>query len=194
MKLASDEESLAESKVLILYLLNTANKPLTNDVLYKLSLASSNMNYFYFEQFLLDLIDAKYIISFQKEDQTLYQITENGINTLNLTLDILPGIIKLNADTNFKNILDSEEEAQSVVAEFTPTSEDHYTIVCKIVENNETVFGFKTFAGSRDQAKTIVDNWKNHADIIYPKLLEIITNSKDSDIQINNNHKKNNKK
>lgn len=175
MKITSDDESLAENKVLILYVLNTANKALTNDVLYKLVLSATDMNYFYFQQFILDLIIVKYIFSFQKEDQTLYQITDSGKRTLDLTLDLLPGIIKLKADTNLKSILDSSEEESSIVAEFTPLSENHYTIVCKIIENNETVFEVKTFAGSREEAKNIVSNWQNHAESIYPKILDILT-------------------
>ena len=175
MKLASDDETLAENKVLILYVLEKANKPLTNDVLYKIVLAAVDMNYFYFQQFMLDLINVGYIFSFQKEEQTLYHITDSGKTTLDLTLDLLPGIIKLKADTNLKPILDSSEEEQSIVAEYTPLSENHYTIVCKVVENNETVFEVKTFAGSREQAKEIVDNWENNADSIYPKILDILT-------------------
>ena len=175
MKLASDDETLAENKVLILYVLEKANKPQTNDVLYKIVLAAVDMNYFYFQQFMLDLINVGYIFSFQKEEQTLYQITDNGKTTLDLTLDLLPGIIKLKADTNLKPILDSSEEEQSIVAEYTPLSENHYTIICKVVENNETVFEVKTFAGSREQAKEIVDNWQNNADSIYPKILDILT-------------------
>lgn len=177
MKITSDEESLAENKVLILYVLNKANKPLTNDVLYKLVLSATDMNYFYFQQFILDLINVKYIFSFQKEDQTLYQITDSGKTTLDLTLDLLPGIIKLKADTNLKSILDSSEEEHSIVAEFTPLSENHYTIVCKIIENNETIFEVKTFAGSRDEAKAIVDNWQNNATTIYPSIIGILTKS-----------------
>ena len=173
--LASDDETLAENKVLILYALNKANKPLTNDVLYKIVLAAANMNYFYFQQFMLDLIEVGYICSFQKEEQTLYQVTESGRRTLDLTLDLLPGIIKLKADTNLKPIIDSSEEEQSIVAEYTPLSENHYIITCKVVENNETVFEVKTFAGSREQAKDIVDNWQNNADTIYPKILDILT-------------------
>ena len=33
--LTSDSETLAENKVLILYILNKVNKPITNDSLYK---------------------------------------------------------------------------------------------------------------------------------------------------------------
>ena len=136
------------------------------------------MNYFYFQQFILDLINVGYIFSFQKEDQTLYQITESGKTTLDLTLDLLPGIIKLKADTNLKPILDSSEEEQSIVAEYTPLSENHYIITCKVVENNETLFEVKTFAGSREQAKQIVDNWENNANTLYPQILDILTQKK----------------
>ena len=175
MKLASDDETLAENKVLILYVLEKANKPLTNDVLYRIVIAAANMNYFYFQQFMLDLINVGYIFSFQIEDQTLYKITDSGKKTLDLTLDLLPGIIKLKADTNLKPIIDSSEEEQSIVAEYTPLSENHYTVICKVVENNETVFEVKTFAGSREQAKEIVDNWQNNASTIYPQILDILT-------------------
>jgi len=177
MKINSDSETLAENKVLILYILNQVHKPITNDNLYKLVLTAIDMNYFYFQQFLLDLISAKFVVSFPKEDQTLYKLTTHGKETLDLTLDILPGIIKLKADTNLKPMLDNIENEHSIIAEFTPKSEDNYIVNCKIMENNETVFEIKTFAGSRDEAKKIVDNWKNNAEVIYPKLLETLTQS-----------------
>lgn len=180
MKITSDNETLAENKVLILYLLDQVHKPIKSDNLFKLVLSAIDMNYFYFQQFLLDLISADFVISYQIEDQTVYELTSHGKTTLDLTLDILPGIIKLKADTNLKPLLDDIEN-DNIIAEFTPKSEDHYTVNCKIMENNETIFEVKTFAGSRDEAKRIVDNWKNNADQIYPKLLEILTQKYDND-------------
>ena len=108
-------------------------------------------------------------------------LTPHGQNTLDLTLDILPGIIKLKADTNLKSLLDNIENEHSIIAEFTPRSEDNYIVTCKIMENNETVFEVKTFAGSRDEAKKIVDNWKNNAELIYPNLLETLTKKYDKE-------------
>lgn len=178
LKITSDNETLAENKVLILYLLDQVHKPITNDNLYKLVLSAIDMNYFYYQQFLLDLISADFILSYQIEDQTVYELTSHGKTTLDLTLDILPGIIKLKADTNLKPMLDDIEN-DNIIAEFIPKSEDHYTVNCKIMENNETVFEVKTFAGSRNEAKKIVDNWKNHADQIYPELLSILTKTYD---------------
>lgn len=178
MKLTSDNETLAENKILILYILNKIGKPISNDALLNLVLAVTDMNYFYFQQFLLDLLENGYIINYHKDDQSFYDITDFGRETLSLTQDILPGIIKLRVDSNFKNELETFEDEHSVIAEYTPRSEDYYIVTCKIVEHSDVIFELKTFAGSRDQAKEIVDNWKNNAEKMYPEILNILTNKK----------------
>ncbi len=175
MKLTSDDETLAENKVLILYILKNVNESLTNNNLYKIVLAVIDMNYFYFQQFLLDLIDNGYVMHYQNEDVTLYQITDKGRETLELTEDLLPGIIKLQVDTNLKGAVEQVSDEGSIIAEYVPKSENYYNITCKIVEKNETIFEIKTFAGSREQAKQIVNNWKSYAIQIYPKLIETLT-------------------
>ena len=177
MKITSDSETLAENKVLILYVLSNISKPITNDALYSIVSSATDLNYFYFQQFLLDLIEVKYVIRYKKETQDVYEITDAGKNTLDLTLDILPGIIKLKVDTNFKTNMESFENQESVIAEYTPKSENEYEIECKIVEDGETVFTIKTMAYSREQAQKIVDNWKKNAISLYPKLLNILTDS-----------------
>ena len=175
LKLSSDDETLAENKVLILYILNKLEKPISNDSLLNLVLAVTDMNYFYFQQFLLDLLEKKYIITYEKDGHILYEITSLGKETLQLTEDIIPGIFKLRIDSNFKEELDSFENEHSIIAEFTPRSENQIDVTCKIIENSETIFEVKTFAGSIEQAKLIVDNWNNHADELYPDILKILT-------------------
>ncbi len=176
MKITTDSETLAENKVLILYVLSNVDKPITSDALYSIITSAIDLNYFYFQQFLLDLIEVKYIIRYKTETQDVYEITEAGKNTLDLTLDILPGIIKLKVDTNFKSNIETFENKESVIAEYTPKSENEYEIECKIVENNEIIFTIKLLAYSREQAQSIVENWRKNATTIYPKLLEVLTN------------------
>ena len=109
MKITSDSETLAENKVLILYVLSCVHKPITNDTLYTIISSAIDLNYFYFEQFLLDLIEVKYVICYEKDSQKLYKISESGKQTLDLTLDILPGIVKLKVDTNLKSKIEDFE-------------------------------------------------------------------------------------
>ena len=130
-----------------------------------------DMNYFYFQQFLLDLLEKNYIVCFEQNGKNVYQITENGKTTLDLTNNILPGIIKLKADTGLDSKLKETVNEQAIVAEYTPKNENDYTVTCKIIENNNCIFAISVFAPSRDEAKKIVDNWKENAYSIYPEIL-----------------------
>lgn len=170
--------TLAENKVLILYILNLIDNDIMQDNLFKIITSINDINYFYFKQVLTDLIDSKLVGTYTKEEEPVIKITTEGKNAYTLTKDVLPGILKLKADNIFKKEFASIEEESSVIAEFTPKNENEYMIKCKIVENNETIFEVKTFAGSRQRAKRIVDNWNNNATTIYPEILNILLDDK----------------
>lgn len=176
--------SLAQDKVLILYSLNNIKRDVTESDLFKLISPINNMNYFYFKQILQDLIDSKLIGTYTKEEenelpQTIFEITSNGKNSLELTIDVLPGLIKLKIDTMLKNEFNNIINEESIVTEYIPENEHSYTVKCRIVEDNKTIFEVRTFAGSIEQAKLISDNWKNNANYLYPKILDLLTNKKE---------------
>ncbi len=170
--------TLAENKVLILYILNLSNKDFKQDDLFKIISSINDINYFYFKQVLTDLIESNLVASYTKENETIIQITSQGKDSYNLTNDILPGLTKLKADNICAKEFSSIAENSSIISEFVPKNENEYTIKCKIIENNETIFEVKTFAGSRDRAKKIVDNWNNNAPSIYPKILNLLLDDK----------------
>ena len=165
---------LAENKVLILYTLNTVHKGLLNSDLFKIVSAVNDINYFYFKDILEDLVSSKLIGTYTKDNQTFYELTSAGKSSLDLTIDVLPGIVKLKADNVFQKELNNIAEERSITAEYIPESEKDYTVKCKIVENDKTVFEVRIFAGSNEQARMISDNWRNHANEIYPKIIELL--------------------
>lgn len=170
------KEGLAENKVLILYLLNKLQNGIKSDNLYKIVSSANNMNYFYFQELLTDLIESNFVGSFTNDEDTIIKITSDGQNALSLTKSLLPGILKLKADNVFKEEISSIAEESSIITEYIPKDEKNYTVKCKIVEKNETVFEVSTFAGSRDRAKQISDNWKSNANNIYPKIMDLLLN------------------
>lgn len=175
MSNSDNTTALAENKVLILYILDQIEDGIIQDGLFKIITSINDVNYFYFKQVLTDLIETKLVGIFTKdEDDDVIKITTEGKNALSLTKDVLPGILKLKADNVFKKEFSSITDETSVIAEFIPKNEHDYTIKCKIVENNETIFEVKTFAGSRERAQRIIDNWNNNASIIYPQILDLL--------------------
>ena len=171
--------TLAENKVLILYILYLLDKNIKQDDLFKIISSINDINYFYFKQIITDLIDSKLVGIYTKEEEQVIEITTEGKNAYLLTKDVLPGILKLKADNVFQREFSSIENESSIIAEFIPKNENEYTVKCKVVENNETIFEVRTFAGSRDRAKQIVDNWNKNASSIYPKILNMLLDKKE---------------
>ena len=176
MPSSDNATTLAENKVLILYILDKIPNGLLEDSLYKIISPINDVNYFYFKEVLTDLLDSKLVGIFTKdeEEESVLKITSEGKNALSLTIDVLPGILKLKADNVFKEEFTSITNETSIVAEFIPRNENDYIIKCRVIEKNETIFEVKTFAGSRERAKKIVDNWNKNASKIYPKVLDIL--------------------
>ena len=175
MKLNSDDQTLAESKILLLYILSKVGKPISHNEFLELVSSIVDMNYFYFQQFLLDLLEDNYIFKYIQEDSEIYEITSEGKTAIDLTIDIIPGILKLEVDSKFKENLDTIKDKFSISAEYTPINEKEFTIRCKINENNNIIFDLNAHAGSREQAKRIVENWNTRASEIYPKILELLS-------------------
>ena len=174
MKENYNNNSLVENKVLILYTLNAIGKDITDNALFKIISSINDINYFYFSDLLIDLVESKLVGKYTKDEQVVFEITSEGKNSLELTLDALPGLIKLKADNTLKEELINIAEESSITAEYIPENEKDYTVKCKIVENNRTVFEVRTFAGSNEQAKRLADNWRENANTIYPQILNLL--------------------
>ena len=174
MKLTTDKEELAESKVLILYVLSKINKPITNAELLDLIQSIVEMNYFYFQQFLIDLQENRYIIEFEQEKEKFYAITLSGRETIKLTIDMLPGSIKDKVDETLNKTLKNIEDKEAIYADFYPNKENEFMICCGIREENKKVFEVQIFSSSRDNSIKIMENWKKNAATIYPKIVEML--------------------
>lgn len=174
MKLNSDDQTLAESKVLLLYIIKKVGKAISHNELLELVTSIVEMNYFYFEQFLLDLIEDNYIIKKTQDNMEIYEITDEGKSAIDLTIDIIPGMLKLEVDSKFKENLDTIKDKYSVSAEYSPITEKSFSVRCKIIENNSVIFDLQADAGSGEQAKRIVENWNTNAVELYPKILELL--------------------
>ena len=172
--LNSDEQSLAESKILLLYIISKVNKPISHNELLELVISTVDMNYFYFEQFLLDLLEDNYVYKFNEDNNEIYEITDEGKNAIALTINIVPGIQKLQIDSKFKENMDSVKDKFAISAEYTPISEKVFSVKCKIMENSKIIFSLQTEAGSPEQAKQIAENWKTNCTNIYPQILELL--------------------
>lgn len=171
-----NQKNLAENKLIILYLLKNANCVLSNMQILKLLYDFEGFNYYYFQHILSDLVEKNYIMSYKQEEEWLYQITPQGAEVLELTENMLPGIIKYKLDMIIRELLNDVKTELTVSAEYIPESDDNFITKCKITEGHKTIFEVNVLCTSQSQAKKIAENWKNNSDNYYNKIINILEN------------------
>ena len=75
---------LAENKLIVLYIIEKVNYPISNTQLSEIVLENNLMNYFVFQQYLTELISSKFILEKSEDNKPLLLISDKGSRVLNL--------------------------------------------------------------------------------------------------------------
>lgn len=73
-------QELAENKLIILYILNRIDMPITGEQINRIISDNNLMNYFYLQQYLNELEESNFI----KLKENKYFLSESGLNALKL--------------------------------------------------------------------------------------------------------------
>lgn len=173
MSLGSNKE-LAENKLILLYLIDKVNIPISNPQITKIILENKFMNYFFLQQFLNELCESNFISSNPFEEKTLYTITDSGKQTLSYFINLIPIGIKASIDNSISKIRKNIKNATLISADFLPESENEFIVSCKVHEDNFSLIDLSITVGSRSDARTICDNWKMYSQEIYSEIIECL--------------------
>ena len=179
-----NKEKLAENKLMILYLLEKANCTLTNVQIQRLLYDVNDFNYYYFQHIITELVNQDYVANYKQDEEWLYEITPLGKQVLELTGNILPGIIKHQLDLVIKDLLSKVQNDVAVTAEYLPESDTEFVTKCKITESHKVLFELDIYCASKEQAKIIAENWKMHANDYYPQIIEMITKNEEEQLSM----------
>lgn len=156
-------QQLAEKKLLLLYILDNINQPLTNSQITQLILENDMMNYFMLQQFLSELKETGFVIEEEGKHTQFFSITEKGKNTLNYFINRIPNSEKEEINrliSTKKNILKVETE---IKAEYIKLKEELYTVKLAIIENKTAIVDFKFTVSNQQRAKEICKKWETDA-------------------------------
>ena len=92
---AENTEELAQNKLLLLYIIDKAEKPLTNEEITEFMLENNYMNYFLIQQYLSELTSSKFIEYVHEDDKKIYKMLNKGKITLYYFQDRIPEDIKI---------------------------------------------------------------------------------------------------
>lgn len=165
-------ESNTLYKLIILYMLDRVDFPLTNSQLSQFILDKGYTNYFTLQQVINALLDSALIRSETIRNSSHYHITPAGAETLELFEYRIPSAIQKDILEFFEKNKYQLRNAVEILSEYYPARRGEYTVNCILKERKSTLLELKINVVSEDQAITICDNWRDNSSQVYGDLIK----------------------
>ncbi|CCQ98564.1 conserved hypothetical protein [[Clostridium] ultunense Esp] len=176
-------EELAQNKLLLLYIIDRSEKPLTNEQITEFMLENNYMNYFLIQQYLSELINSSFIEYSITENKKTYKMLDKGKATLSYFEDRIPKKIKEEIANKFSEIKEDEKKATQVLSEFFQKDDAQFIVNLKLVENDETLFSLYINVATAKQAEKICHTWENNTEHIYKNVLNMLVGEEIASIE-----------
>ncbi|MGN0674472.1 MAG: DUF4364 family protein [Oscillospiraceae bacterium] len=176
--------SVHDVKVLICYLLDKLNRPVTEEQLYEIALNSEVINYFYYTEAMGDLLKNQSVIKVQRGGETYIEPTEKGRFGADYFNESIPYYFRkqlLKAAMYYFARLKRESEADIEITE-TPNGCE---VNCKIKDTRFDLMRISLYAPDYDQAKLIKDKILLNPADFYSKVVGFVLENEEESIQIN---------
>ncbi len=167
------KEPVKICKIIILYMLDQVDAPLTTSQISDFILNGEYTNYFTLQQSISELVDSGFIRAENRQSRTIYHLTDEGRESLSyFKNDISPEILA-DVDAYLKdNDFELKNQAQVRAEYYEVTKEDEttlheYAVRCQVLEQGAPIFDLTIKVPSEDEAKKAVDNWENKNQEIY---------------------------
>lgn len=169
-----DESSreLAEHKLIILYMLQKMGIALSNSEICQFLLEKNYMTYFAVQQYLAELVDAKWLEKTRERNSTLYTLTDEGEETVNFFLNHISEHAKNEINTYVQENQKRIRAEYAVTANYFPEINDDFLVKCGLNDDDGNVLmEISVSVVSKAQALAICRNWRKNVSHIYGAVL-----------------------
>ena len=158
-------------KLIILYMLDKVDFPLTTSQISEFILDQGYTNYFKLQQTLSDMVESDLIRAENTHNRTLYHLTENGSETIHYFRNKISAEIQHDIDAFLKEKRYDLKEEVSVKTDYYLTTSHEYEVRCQIVEDGSNLIDLKLLVPTETEAETIANNWMKQNQELYSLLL-----------------------
>ncbi len=159
-------------KLIILYMLDRVDFPLTNAQLSQFILERGYTNYFNLQESINQLIGDGFISATMIRNTSHYQSTPEGREALAFLENRLSDAIKKDILSFFNQEKINLKNEVEILADYYPTSKGEYAVTCTINDRGDTVLELKMNVPTKDQAIAICDAWPEKSTTTYQYLLK----------------------
>ena len=165
---------LAENKLLLLFVLEVLNRPISNTQLTELVLENNLINYFTLQQYISELDSSQFISYKDVNEKKLLIITKKGENVLSFFKDrISPSKIAI-VNSYLNDKLDLIKKELTVQSDYTLEKNDSFLVDLKALEDNSTLMELKISVPTKKQATSLCSRWQNNPSDIYTNIVNLL--------------------
>lgn len=168
------QDTLMLYKLMVLYMLNKIDFPMTNSQISEFILDKGYTNYFNLQQAIHEMADTGLIRTEQIRNNSYYTITDAGEETLGFFVTKISKEIRDEIDQFFiehKYHLRNENE---VTADYYEDKKDCFIVRCEIHDRKELLTGITLNVTDEEQAIAICDNWQKYHSEVYDYLIHTL--------------------
>ena len=169
------EKSSTLYKIIILYMLEKVNFPLSNNQITNFFLDHGYTSYFHVQQTIHELLESKLIEEKKQGTSTCYQTTEEGRTTLSYFEKKISYEIREEINTYLKENDYEMRNANSIKAEYYRTPEQEYVVQCQVREKKTILINLELTVPTEDIAKSFCSHWTKKNQEIYAYLMETLS-------------------
>lgn len=164
-------ETFTLYKLIILYMLNKVDFPLTTSQISEFILDQGYTTYFRLQETLSELAESDLVTIENTHNRTLYRLTENGSDTISYFKNKISAEIQKDIDDFLKEKEYDLKEEVSVKTDYYLTTSHEYEVRCQILENDSSLIDLKLTVPTETEAETIANNWTRKNQEIYTSLI-----------------------
>ncbi|MBR1599242.1 MAG: DUF4364 family protein [Lachnospiraceae bacterium] len=171
-------DGLVLYKLMILYMLDRSEFPLTVSQISQFILEFNSTAFFDIQIGLNELVENDFIKSQLQRNHTLYEITEQGKEAVEIFEFKIADSIKMDIINYLKDHRITLKNESVISADYYPSG-DEYIAQCSVKEKNQTLLEIKIAVPTAEQAVHICDSWKDKNEQIYQYLITEIWQESD---------------
>lgn len=158
-------------KLIILYMLNKVDFPLTNSQISEFILDEGYTTYFKLQQAISELIESRFIREESTHSRTFYHLTEEGAETLRFFKNDISPAIQDDIDQFLQEKQYELKNEVSVKSDYYRNENLEYSVHCQVLEQGFPLIDLTVTAPTEQAAETIANNWTKRNQEIYAQIM-----------------------
>lgn len=161
-------------KLMILYMLEHVNFPLTNSQLTDFFLEHEYTTYFTLQQAINELLEASLVHMESLHNTSRYEITKEGEDTLSFFGNNISSAIIEDIDTYLKENKFRLRSEVGVISDFYKSTSQDYVVHCEVREGKTVLINLDLSVPDKEQAEIMCGHWKERSQEIYSHVMKTL--------------------